>query len=207
MNQPERIPIFPLNVVLFPAMLLPLHIFEPRYKSMIRRCLAERLPFGLILAGESGMATVGTTAEVVQKVRDYPDGRMDILTIGKSVFSVKQIFDSEEYYEALVDYLSDSAHSEDPSARGELLAEFDRCHTLLYGRSWLPSPGDEAVPLSYLLAARLPLDLVDKQKLLEEREESARRSFLLQSLARLIPQIAERQRIRRSAGGNGHAIN
>jgi ATP-dependent Lon protease len=207
MNQPQRIPIFPLDVVLFPGMPLPLHIFEPRYKSMTRRCIAEHLPFGLILAGERGMATVGTTAEIIQKVRDYPDGRMDILTIGYSIISVKQIFDSEEYYEALVDYLSDAVFTEDPSIRSELLAEFNRCHILLYGQSWSPSRDDEGLPLSYLLAARLPLDLLDKQKLLEEREESVRRSFLQQSLARLIPQIAERQRIRRSAGGNGHPVN
>lgn len=207
MDQPERIPLFPLNVVLFPSMPLPLHIFEPRYKLMIRRCLDLHLPFGVILAGEKGMATVGTTAEIVQKIRDYPDGRMDILTVGKSVFSVKQIFDIEEYYEALVDYISGASLQQDPAGHSELLAEFNRCHLLLFGRQWSPSAGEETIPLSYLLAARLPLDLVEKQRLLEERDETNRRGLLRDHLTRLIPQIAERQRIRRSAGGNGHPVN
>lgn len=207
MNLPARIPIFPLNVVLFPRMELPLHIFEPRYKLMTRRCMDGRLPFGVILAGENGMATVGTTAEIVQKVRDYPDGRMDILSVGRSIFSVKQIFDTEMYYESLVDYLSDNSYQQDPVSRSELLAEFNRCHVLLFGRGWTPSREDELVPLSYLLAARLPLDLVEKQKILEERDEMTRRAELGKHLNRLIPQIADRQRIRHSAGGNGHPLN
>jgi uncharacterized protein len=207
MDQPARIPIFPLNVVLFPGMPLPLHIFEPRYKTMTRRCMDEHLPFGVILAGENGMATVGTTADIVQKVRDYPDGRMDILTVGNSIFSVKQIFDTEKYYEALVDYLSDPSLAADPGGRSELLAEFNRCHILLFGSPWSPSPEDAAIPFSYLLAARLPLDSIEKQKILEERDETIRRSVLREQLNRLIPQIVERQRIRRSAGGNGHPVN
>lgn len=207
MNQPERIPIFPLNVVLLPGMPLPLHIFEPRYKSMTRRCMSENLHFGLILAGVSGIATVGCTAEIVQKVRDYPDGRMDILTVGRSVFSVRQVFDSEEYYEALVDYLSDPSFTENSASRSDLLAEFNRCHVLLFGHTWSPSTEDPSVPLSYQLAARLPLDLVEKQRLLEDRNEVNRRSLLAQTLARLIPQIVERQRIRRTVGGNGHPVN
>lgn len=207
MSHPERIPIFPLNVVLFPGMPLPLHIFEPRYKSMTRRCMSENLHFGMILAGESGIATVGCTAEILQKVRDYPDGRIDILTVGRCVFSVKQVFDTEEYYEALVEHLSDAPYEEKPAEKSELLDEFNRCHLLLFGHPWSPSPEDLTVPLSYLLAARLPLDLGEKQRLLEDRNEANRRSLLAQSLVRLIPQIAERQRIRRTAGGNGHAVN
>lgn len=207
MNQPQRIPIFPLNVVLFPGMPLPLHIFEPRYKLMINRCMDEHLRFGMIVAGDSGMATVGTTAEIVQKVRDYPDGRMDILTVGRSIFSVKQIFDTEEYYEALVEYLMDVPYGENQASRSDLLDEFNRCHVLLFGQPWSPSSEGAPVPLSYLLAARLPLDLVEKQRLLEERDEHNRRTLLQQSLSRLIPQIADRQRIRRSAGGNGHSVN
>jgi ATP-dependent Lon protease len=207
MNYPERIPIFPLDVVLFPGMPLPLHIFEPRYKRMVRRCMQERLAFGVILAGENGMATVGTTAEIIQRVRDYPDGRMDLLTVGRTIFSVKQIFDTEEYYEALAEYLLDTPHQEDPPTRLGLIAEFNRCHVLLFGRLWTPSSDDEGVPLSYLLAARLPLDLVEKQRLLEERNEENRRALLKDQLNRLIPQIAEKHRIRRSAGGNGHSLN
>jgi Lon protease-like protein len=86
MQRPNRIPLFPLDVVLLPTMPLPLHIFEPRYKAMIRRCLDEQIEFGMILAADKAVATVGCTAEIVRKIRDYEDGRSDILTEGRAVF-------------------------------------------------------------------------------------------------------------------------
>jgi ATP-dependent Lon protease len=204
MNHPERIPIFPLNVVLFPGMRLPLHIFEARYKQMIHRCMSEAISFGVILAGERGMATVGTTAEVIHKVRAYPDGRMDILTTGRAVFSVKEIFDTEAYHQAQVEYLRDPLQPLDAFGEAELVEAFQRCQTLLYGQSWSPTSDAGAIPLSYRLASRLPLDLAEKQRLLETRGEKDRRALLRSLLAQLLPQIAESHRIRRSAGGNGH---
>lgn len=207
MEQPDRIPIFPLNLVLFPGMALPLHIFEPRYKRMTRRCLDQHLRFGVILATEKGVATIGTTAEIVQKVREYPDGRMDILTSGQSVFSVQEIFDSEEYYEARIDYPQDTPQPDDPIERAALAEQFNQCHILLFGQPW-SSPGEtEPFPLSYRISAFLPLGLLEKQRLLETRGERDRRAFLHERIARLIPRLAERQRIRRGAGGNGHALN
>ena len=82
----SRIPLFPLDAVLYPGATLPLHIFEPRYKLMIRHCLRDNCEFGVILAGEKGVATVGCTAAITRKMKDYPDGRMDILTQGRAVF-------------------------------------------------------------------------------------------------------------------------
>ena len=207
MKHPERIPLFPLKLVLFPGMSLPLHIFEPHYKRMTQRCLAEQMPFGTILASEKGMATVGTTAEIVQKVKEYPDGRMDILTVGQAIFSVNELFSDEEYLEALIEYQADPPQPPDPLQQAELVGQFNRCHTLLYGHPWSSSGEDEPFPLSFSLAALLPLDLVEKQRLLEMPGENTRRAYLLDRIVQLIPQILERQRIRRSAGGNGRPIN
>jgi len=207
MDRLERIPLFPLTLVLFPGMTLPLHIFEPRYKLMIGRCLSAKIPFGVILAGEKGIATVGTTAEITQKTRDYEDGRMDILTVGRHAFSLKELFEDEEYYEALVEYPEEPSFSPDPLQQAELVAQFNRCHILLFGNAWNSSGENERFPLSFALASLLPLDLVEKQRLLETRGENARRAFLLERITLLIPQITERRRVRRSAGGNGHPYN
>src|SRR5215469_1629916 len=68
----QHIPLFPLNVVLLPGMSLPLHIFEPRYKRMIKTVIDDESPFGVVLARETGMATVGCTAMVRRVVRTYP---------------------------------------------------------------------------------------------------------------------------------------
>src|SRR5438094_7952283 len=64
--RPERIPLFPLNVVLLPGAELPLHIFEPRYRQMVKDCLEEKSEFGMILSLDKGVARVGCTAEIMQ---------------------------------------------------------------------------------------------------------------------------------------------
>jgi len=79
----DRIPLFPLNVVLLPGADLPLHIFEPRYRKMVRDCLDNKTEFGMLLALVDGVAGTGCTAEILEVVKTYNDGRMDILTVGR----------------------------------------------------------------------------------------------------------------------------
>src|SRR6201984_2660727 len=104
--RPTRIPLFPLDVVLLPGAALPLHIFEPRYKKMIGRCIVQKLEFGMIYATGQNVAAIGCTAEIVQKMKQYPDGRMDILTRGRAPFRLLQLLQDETYHEGGVDYLS-----------------------------------------------------------------------------------------------------
>src|SRR5947209_19237850 len=78
----DLLPLFPLELVLFPGMALPLHIFEPRYKEMIGECLEHDSAFGIVRAVEDGVAHVGCSAEVVTVVKRYDDGRLDIVTRG-----------------------------------------------------------------------------------------------------------------------------
>src|SRR5271155_2912576 len=94
------LPLFPLDLVLLPGTPLPLHIFEPRYKELIRTCLGERTKFGVIRAAEGGIVRVGCSAEIVDVVRTYPDGRMDILTMGRQRFAVHDVDQDSEYLRA-----------------------------------------------------------------------------------------------------------
>ena len=107
LDQEARIPLFPLNVVLFPGMMLPLHIFEERYKAMIRECLATDRFFGVILAKSKraqapnvadlvrdDIYNIGTTAHI-QAIENLNDGRMNLITIGQDRFVVKK---SYSYY-------------------------------------------------------------------------------------------------------------
>ena len=75
-------------MVLLPGTPLPLHIFEPRYKEMIRECLAEETPFGVVRALDEGIADMGCTAEIVTVTKEYPDGRMDLIAEGRKRFEV-----------------------------------------------------------------------------------------------------------------------
>ena len=200
----ERIPLFPLDVVLFPGTPLPLHIFEPRYKLMIRRCVESRREFGVILARSDGTAGVGCTAEIVKVVKRYEDGRMDILTMGQTPYRVLKVFDQQPYLEAAVEFLEDGPGRAAPETQQKLLKLFDNCHTLLFGRA--SSPRGAEFSLAFQIAAELPLDLEFKQELLEIRSESERQSRLVERLEKWLPQLANLERVRGKAGGNGHGL-
>jgi Lon protease-like protein len=207
----SRIPLFPLNVVLYPGATLPLHIFEPRYKLMILHCLRHDLEFGVILAGEKGVATVGCTAAITRKLKDYDDGRMDILTQGRTIFRALNLLHEKDYHEAMVEFLPDHPVARHESMRhqeeGALLGLFQECHTLIYGQLWVTSGIESPWPLSFQMAARLPLELEEKQALLEIRAEPDRRSFLIARLNDMLPRLDHLHQARRSAAGNGHGLN
>jgi Lon protease-like protein len=205
--KPDRIPLFPLDVVLFPGMPLPLHIFEPRYKIMIARCLSEQIEFGVLLAREEGIVKVGCTAEIVQKLKDHPDGRMDIMTEGRSIFRMIEMLEEKEYYEGLVQYFPDDTLPHDARKEARLTQLFQQVYSILAGQPWPVEDSDPEVPLAYRMAARLPLESSQKQELLEMRAESARRDYLLRWLANFLPQLQHRVRIRQRAAGNGHGLN
>ena len=105
--RPDRIPLFPLNVVLLPGAELPLHIFEPRYREMVNRCLQERSEFGMLLAMPDGVSRVGCTAEILEILERYPDGRMDIVTVGRVPFRATHLYTENPLLEGQVDYLED----------------------------------------------------------------------------------------------------
>ncbi len=111
-TRPERIPLFPLNVVLLPGAALPLHIFEPRYREMVHECVESKTEFGLLLSLPKGIVRVGCTAEVMDVVKRYDDGRMDIVTVGRAPFRLvellnPQAFEEETLLQGHIDYLDD----------------------------------------------------------------------------------------------------
>ncbi len=205
--KPERIPLFPLNLVLFPGAALPLHIFEQRYKEMIARCIEEESAFGIVYAPESGIASIGCTAEIRQILRKHADGRLDILTRGADVIRIIRVVDEKPYFEALVQYISeepDTSAAKSPT-REELLGVFQKCHQKAFGK---PSPLARDFPddmLSYRLAAELPIELSKKQELLELRDESQRRAVLIKALIEWLPRQERVDRTRVKAAGNGHS--
>lgn len=205
--RPTRIPLFPLEVVLFPGMPLPLHIFEPRYRIMLARCINEKIEFGVILATGTELAKIGCTAEIVEKLKEYPDGRVDILCEGRALFRLIEALAEREYQEAIADYLPEDILAQDSEQEVRLIERFQVCHALVFGQPWVVSSRDTELSLAFQMAARLPLELEVKQNLLEIREENARQAFLLLRINDLLPQLAQRQRLRNIASGNGHGAN
>lgn len=199
----ERIPLFPLEVVLFPGTPLPLHIFEPRYKTMVRNCIQNSQEFGVVLVATDKIAAVGCTAEIVEVAREYPDGRMDVVTMGSKPFRVVEVLSEPGYHEANIEYLEDEilqSEMENPA----LLKAYEECHLLLYGGAPEPVDGAQPVLLSYRIAADLPIRLERKQSLLELRDERKRQAQLIADIKELLPLLHQKNLLRERARSNGH---
>ncbi len=228
------IPLFPLEVVLFPGQRLPLHIFEERYKTMIGECLASgddaaRAPaspagyppalpagteFGVVLAKENAILNIGCTATVDEVTRRYDDGRLDIITLGRRRFEVLFVDEGREYLRAAAQFFQDEdAPVSDTLA--EQVAALERKILEVIPQDaerakkggepgGLPPGPDGALPYSFRVAGPLPLDLDFKQVLLAMRSENERLERLAQYLQQLMPRMRLAQLARAKSGGNGH---
>jgi Lon protease-like protein len=196
------IPLFPLDVVLFPGTPLPLHIFEPRYKEMIGECLAQHRTFGIVRVLEQGLAEIGCTAEIVTVVKEYPDGRLDLVAEGRQRFEVVRVNQERSFLQAEVFMIDD-----DPGTPSQAdTARAIQLHSDLLAVAGAKQDLSNADPaaMSFYLAGSLPLDLDFKQKLLALRSEPERLSLLIGYLETIIPNLRRAASAREKAGGNGH---
>ena len=204
------IPLFPLEVVLLPGEVLPLHIFEERYKQMIAECLdkvegaAAEGEFGILWVRNGQLLTVGCTASVVQVLRRYDDGRLDILTVGRRRFEILFTNEDGPYLRGAVAFFGDEdltqpSGSEVSQAKGLLSEVLQRLDAAAETSSETGNP----FPASFDIAARLPLGLAVKQQLLETRNEPARLRQVIEIMNRLIPALDFRRQARHKASGNG----
>lgn len=204
--RPDRIPLFPLNVVLLPGAELPLHIFELRYREMVKRCLKEKSEFGMLLSLPKGVARVGCTAEIIEVVKRYDDGRMDILTVGRAPFRVVELFSDDPLAEGQVDYLEDCDAPANPNLQKELIELYEACHTLVF-HDYPKNIDADSEQLSFIVAGTLPMDLLWKQQILELRTETDRQERLIAYLREWAPHLQNAGVMRQRAGGNGHGLN
>jgi uncharacterized protein len=187
--------LFPLNTVLFPGQVLPLHIFEERYRLMIRRCLAEDLPFGVVLikrGREVGAAAephlVGTVARII-KSSHQPDGTMDIVTVGQERFRIRHLIHDQPYLRGEVETLPTNVSSDFGTIAALTDAVRDRVASyikLIAEAAGLQIQIDEmpAMPqqVGYLAAAAMQIDNREKQDLLA----GSSLEFVLSSEIRLL---------------------
>jgi len=215
----NELPLFPLGVVLFPWVPLPLHIFEPRYRQMLDDIQAGHNLFGLSYfdasSSEQEIPPVGSIG-CVAKVTDaqaLPDGRSNILTIGVIRYRIEEYVErGDPYLVARVSYFEDDdEQSEAVDERSREVAEtFTRIARAVRAindeRANLPNIADtEPQRLSFLVAAAMEVDTDVKQELLELRSTSERLGRLRDILARAVSGYEERARIHELAKGNGHS--
>lgn len=205
MNDYSMIPIFPLGVVLLPGLPMPLHIFEERYKLMVRRCLEQKRPFGLIYYDGKSMSKRGCTAAITQVLKHYADGRMDIMTRGQDRFRVNDIHESEPYLQAQVEYFDDII--EEPTEEIKTAAE--RALSLLSEYQLLTDP-DQRLPeyedirqLSFQIAGNEGFTAAEKQTFLQMTSTTARLLKSMAAFENVIERLKVTESIRKIVGGNG----
>jgi Lon protease-like protein len=197
------VPLFPLDVVLFPGSPLPLHIFEPRYKEMVGECLDEKKVFGIVRLEEDKLAEVGCTAEILAVTKKYDDGRMDIVTEGRERFEILEVNEDRSFLQGQVKYFEDAPEITPPGDAKRLISLHNEILTLVGAEPATPDPDDPH--LTFTLAASLPLDLDFKQMLLGVRSETERTASLLKYYEAMVPSLRRAITTRKKAGGNGHA--
>jgi ATP-dependent Lon protease len=201
---PARIPLFPLDIVLFPGQAAPLHIFEPRYRQLTSHCIDTQSPFGIVFLHDGNLAQIGCSAMIVKVLKGYEDGRSDILTAGQNAFRLVHTYNEKPYLEADVEYLEEDFTEVDPTVASRLEQLCDQCHQILYGEDAPEFETEGGISLAYHVASELPVEAVIRQSLLEIRSEAVRQVRLVAHLAEWYPQLQKREHVRGKAAGNGH---
>ncbi|MBM3280181.1 MAG: LON peptidase substrate-binding domain-containing protein [Candidatus Handelsmanbacteria bacterium] len=202
MSATALIPLFPLELVVFPGQLLSLHIFEQRYKTMIADCRAGDLPFGICLVQGGEACAVGCALTIQEILREYPDGRLDLVAAGLRRYRVRATYEDQPYLSGLVEYFDDGAELMDPELAGAAEERFLQLLALVGAESGLPQAWS-----SFHLAQRLDFSLEERQELLENTSENARLRALIKRLDLVLPAMEQRRELRRRAQGNGHLKN
>ncbi len=206
-----ELPIFELPLVLLPGELLPLHIFEERYKRMITRCLEDEEPFGIVFRDpERGARRVGCEARVTDVTERFDDGRLNIVVTGERPFRVLDRFEAAEYPAGEVEPVDGGPG--DGRARGP--DEIDAADAARDAFAELiervggeaPERTDLEALDCYGIAARVELPAETKQRLLELRSEPERMGVLSRALEGLVDAVARSREIAERAKVNGKVI-
>jgi Lon protease-like protein len=213
------IPIFPLTVVQFPGVITPLHIFEPRYRKLLKDIMPGEKTFGIVYPGDGKeddrptLGRVGCAVEVIAH-EELPDGRSNILCAGKDRFHLRGWVEGEPYYQAEVDYFDDDIAFDDlttPASRSKelflrIIAAGKKLRDVSPAEeSQQPDLPDDALALSFIIAASLDVELEEKQLWLEMTSTGRRLSVLTNHLKELVGLYELKAKVHKIAKTNGHA--
>jgi Lon protease-like protein len=207
-RETHKIPLFPLGLVLLPDMMLPLHIFEERYKAMVAECLANDRPFGIVLFDGGAIRSVGCMARITEVLKRYDDGRMDIMTRGGERFVIRELIEEQAYMEARVFFFDDGEDTP-----GDDLADVvDAAGHLLKEVAGIDADFDVSAldgnilpkQLSFAIAALEGFAPAERQGFLEMTSASERLKKCVQALSRIVTRNRLTREIQQMIGGNGH---
>ena len=197
----EHFALFPLGLVAVPGELLPLHVFEDRYRVMFDRLLAEDAEFGVVWASDDGLRSVGCACEVERVLQRHEDGRLDVLTRGTCPIRIVGNIADAPYPHAAVEFCGDDEPGPDVAVLAAAHEAYGRLVEEITDDA--PDPVRLAVMDAYAMAATVDLGLRAKQALLEMRSETARLRLLTRLLRDGLAQLGEEELRRARAASNG----
>src|SRR4051794_29204348 len=194
-------PLFPLQLVALPSELVPLHIFEERYKTMIARCLEEPTDFGIVWVADDGLRPIGCACEVAEVLERFEDGRINLVARGTRPFRIETRQDELPYPAATVEFLTDGDDTADPELQAETQAAYAELVRQATDRE--PDELEISAMTAYEMAATVEFGLDAKQGLLELRSEQARLKLLLRLLRGAVRRLQFVERAQARAKSNG----
>lgn len=197
------IPIFPLEIVVFPGEKLNLHIFEDRYKELINECWAAQKPFGIPAVIDKKVSETGTFVHIEKIVKQYEDGRMDITTRGGGLFRILEMipFIPDKLYGGAIASYLENTESPIPHIMKKILPALKELHLLLEVEKKLEN---EESLTSYQVAHHAGLSLEQEYELLTLLREDQRLEYLKRHLAQVVPVIATMEDLKKRIQLNGH---
>lgn len=198
------IPIFPLNIVVFPGEKLNLHIFEPRYIQLVSECMALNKVFGIPSVVKDKMEEIGTTIKILSIEKKYPNGSMDIKTEGEKVFKILELVHEipEKLYKGAIVNYPDNDYQGIQSKMSKLLNELRYFHQMLEITKSYAKPDNELQV--YDIAHHAGMSLEQEFELLTLLREDQRQEYLQRHLRQVIPTISELQNLKERIQLNGH---
>ena len=203
-TQPD-FPLFPLPVVLLPTEVIPLHIFEERYKTMIGQCVEEHSEFGIVWLSDDGLKDIGCTAEVAEVLEEMEDGRLNILVRGGTPFRLVERQEDHVYPAGMIELLGDQGASNEDVDEQEAGGEARERYADLLERITNERPEENSLAelSAYEMAASVEIELDVKQGLLELRSEEERLKLLARLFKAGIKRVEMARDIADRASRNG----
>jgi uncharacterized protein len=201
------IPIFPLGIVVYPGEQLNLHIFEPRYKQLIKECFETKKPFGIPTVINDKLNDTGTLVKVLEITTIYDDGKMDVKTEGFEVFTILEMIKElpgKLYSGAIVNYPANTEQG-NPALMQTILIAVRELHKLLKINKDFKKT--DALLNCYDLAHHAGLSLQEEYELLQLMQELQRQEYLKRHLKKIIAVIAETETLKERVKLNGHFKN
>lgn len=198
------LPIFPLNMVIYPGQELNLHVFEPRYKQLVAECVASGKTFGIPSVNRDTLNEYGTEVQILEVAKTYENGEMDIKTKGIKIFRLLELLKDVpgKLYPAAVVFEVKHLPFDTQVLNPTLVDLMEKLQSLM--------DTDFSVfkkfknPLSYEIANYAALSTEDQYRILSSTSEKARQWFIIQHLLKLIPSLEEAEKLKRKIQMNGH---